>query len=245
MCEEEDKSKMKHRGVCTPDRHMSSFLDQWQDSFSCNQTCHVPMRPAQWDLIKVNAGSEVLLHQKWDKNFSGSNILPHNWHSTLLPILLILGRNMDYRGVPCGLVVRIQHFYYHGLGSIPGQGIGILASCAGQPKTKRRNMDYSLGCKTVRWLQETRWTVERQDCPPRKTANKLAKFVRINFHRTLVGSSQKRKLAKVKPSWRRESSHCGKSAVMFHLACIPSTTPRNVRSHEKSSLNTRFVWQVP
>lgn len=34
-------------------------------------------------------------------------------------------------------------------------------------------------------------------CPPGKTTNKLAKFVSINFYRTLVKSSQKLTIAKV------------------------------------------------
>ena len=82
-------------------------------------------------------------------------------------------------------------------------------------------------------------------CPPRKTTNKLAKFVRINFHRTLVESSQKLTIAKIKLNWRKELFHCGKSAVTFYFTCLPSPTLKTVRSHEKSSLDTRFMLQVP
>ena len=41
--------------------------------------------------------------------------------------------------VPDGLVVRTQHFYCCGLGSIPGLGIEIPTSgcCMPQPKTKK------------------------------------------------------------------------------------------------------------
>ena len=81
-------------------------------------------------------------------------------------------------------------------------------------------------------------------CPPGKTTNKLAKFVSINFYRTLVKSSQKLTIAKVN-NWRKELFHCGKSAVAFYFTCLPSPTLKNVRSHEKNSLNTRFMLQVP
>lgn len=70
-------------------------------------------------------------------------------------------------------------------------------------------------------------------CPPRKATNNSANFVINNFYRTLVESSQKLKIAKVKLNWRKELFHCGKSAMTFYFTCLPSPTLKNIRSHEK------------
>lgn len=59
-------------------------------------------------------------------------------------------------GIPGGLVVRIQRFYYPGLGSVSGQGSEILPPCFYMAKIKINKKEHML----VRmWRKKTLCTV--------------------------------------------------------------------------------------